>query len=76
MSPYEDASVPALLDEPAATNGNGFEPCTYFFHGTFMDPDVLQSVAGLQQRAKLHDAWVEGLRRRRGGGGSAYDIVR
>ena len=54
------------LQSPIKTSGEGqdltdFEPCMFFFYGTLMDPEVLQSVAALEDLPELQDAWLEGF---------------
>lgn len=37
------------------------EPCTFFFYGTLMDPEVLMVVAMLDDWPQLQDAWIDGF---------------
>ena len=38
-----------------------FEPRTFFFYGTLMDPETLMAVAGLHDTPQLQDAWIGGF---------------
>ncbi|KAK4040313.1 hypothetical protein C8A01DRAFT_46297 [Parachaetomium inaequale] len=45
-----------------------FEPCTFFFYGSLMDPQVLMAVAKLDNQPDLQDVWVEGFEMKMWGG--------
>lgn len=45
-----------------------FEPCTFFFCGSLMDPQVLAAVTKLDGQPDLQDAWVEGFEMKLWGG--------
>ncbi|KAK3296173.1 uncharacterized protein B0H64DRAFT_397566 [Chaetomium fimeti] len=47
---------------------NDFEPCTFFFYGSLMDPQVLMAVAKLDDQPDLQDVWVEGFEMKMWGG--------
>ncbi|OAA64360.1 AIG2-like protein [Niveomyces insectorum RCEF 264] len=64
--PLYDASAVLKPDEKNAaekqSGGNDdFEPCTFFFYGTLMDPEVLMVVAMLRDLPEMAEAWVDGF---------------
>ncbi|KJZ80236.1 hypothetical protein HIM_00086 [Hirsutella minnesotensis 3608] len=62
MPLFEGFSAPNEPVAPAAPKDvDDFEPCTFFFYGTLVDPDVLKAVAFLGEPPDLSSAWVEGF---------------
>ncbi|KAF2495634.1 hypothetical protein BU16DRAFT_510590 [Lophium mytilinum] len=65
--PLPKTRLPALssLLPPSASTANasqsGFTPCFFFFYGSLMDPELLQTVLGLPEAPVVRDCWVEGF---------------
>jgi hypothetical protein len=59
--------MPIPLDDNAGKQDD-FEPCTFFFYGSLMDPQVLMEVAVLEDEPDLQDVWVEGFEMKMWGG--------
>ncbi|KAK3381128.1 hypothetical protein B0H63DRAFT_545503 [Podospora didyma] len=54
---YDDSES---SDSESDDDDTNFEPITYFFYGSLMDPDVLKSVTQLDKAPEYRDAWIEG----------------
>ncbi|KAH6854730.1 hypothetical protein B0I37DRAFT_362901 [Chaetomium sp. MPI-CAGE-AT-0009] len=71
---YSEPELPSAPDMPIPRDDDNdskqddFEPCTFFFYGSLMDPQVLMAVAGLDDQPDLQDVWIEGFEMKMWGG--------
>lgn len=58
-----ELSAPEKVESqiPKANPGPPFEPCHMFFYGSLMDPDILQTIAGLQEPPEIRRACINGF---------------